>query len=173
MLGRLAVDTAPSDHGSSRLAQLYGQSAGGAVRLAYLLTGDAHLAEDLVQEAFLRVVGRLVHIRDSNAFDAYLKRVVVNLANSHFRRRRVERAYLRRHPHSESARDSEQAIERHDLLRALSRLPARQRAALALRFYEDLPEKEIADILKCAHGTVRSLISRGVATLRKEMGDEW
>src|SRR6266566_9470783 len=70
----------------SRLGTLYGRHAPGAVRLAYLLTGDPALAEDLVQDAFVKLAGRLAHLRDPEAFDAYLRRTVVNLANSHFRR---------------------------------------------------------------------------------------
>src|ERR687887_372587 len=79
-----------------RLGELYLRHADGAVRLAYLLTGDMALAEDLVQDAFVRLAGRLVHLRDPGAFDAYLRKTVVNLSRSHFRRRRVERAYVER-----------------------------------------------------------------------------
>src|SRR6059036_3838497 len=79
-----------------RLAVLFQQHGDSAVRLAYLLTGDRALAEDLVQDAFVKLAGRLVHLRDPGAFDAYLRRTVVNLANSHFRRKRLERAYLKR-----------------------------------------------------------------------------
>src|SRR5213082_409241 len=81
---------------TGRLGELYLQHADDAVRLAYLLTGERVLAEDLVQDAFVRLAGRLVHLRDPGAFDAYLRRTVVNLCNSQFRRRRVERAYLQR-----------------------------------------------------------------------------
>src|SRR5438034_11696195 len=86
---RAAADT-------GRLGELYLRHAHDAVRLAYLLTGDRQLAEDLVQDAFVRLAGRLVHLRDPGAFDAYLRRTIVNLANSHFRRKRVERSYLDR-----------------------------------------------------------------------------
>src|ERR687887_2103997 len=81
---------------TGRLGDLYLRHADEAVRLAYLLTGDRHLAEDLVQDAFVRLAGRLVHLRDPGAFHAYLRRTIVNLSNSYFRRRRVERAYLER-----------------------------------------------------------------------------
>src|SRR5258705_1806132 len=82
--------------GGGRLAELYALHAAEAIRLAYFLTGDRLLAEDLVQDAFVKLAGRLVHLRDPGAFDAYLRRTVVNLANSSFRRRRVERGDLRR-----------------------------------------------------------------------------
>src|ERR671925_1042326 len=78
---------------NGRLGELYLRHADAAVRLAYLLTGDRSLAEDLAQDAFVRLAGRLVHLRDPGAFDAYLRRTIVNLSNSHFRRK-VERAYL-------------------------------------------------------------------------------
>src|SRR5438309_10196048 len=81
---------------TGRLGELYVRHADDAVRLAYLLTGERALAEDVVQDAFVRLAGRLVHLRDPGAFDAYLRRTVVNLCNSQFRRRRVERAYLQR-----------------------------------------------------------------------------
>src|ERR687887_898790 len=81
---------------TGRLGDLYLRHADEAVRLAYLLTGDRHLAEDLVQDTFVKLAGRLVHLRDPGAFHAYLRRTVVNLTNSHYRRKRLERAYLRR-----------------------------------------------------------------------------
>jgi len=162
------------DRDAGRLGELYLAHADGAVRLAYLLTGDRALAEDLVQDAFVRLAGRLVHLRDPFAFDAYLRRTVVNLSNSYFRRKKVERAFL------ESARSaagiqggqSPSVEDREDLWRALGRLSGRQRAAVVLRFYEDLPEREVAEILKCRPGTVKSLVSRGLESLRKEIRGE-
>src|SRR6058998_3162610 len=90
-----SVDRATAGN-AGRLGELYLRHAHDAVRLAYLLTGDRALAEDLVQDAFVRLAGRLVHLRDPCAFDAYLRRTVVNLSRSHFRRKKVERAYLQR-----------------------------------------------------------------------------
>src|SRR5688572_28351185 len=80
----------------SRLADAYVRSAPGGIRLAYLLTGARSVAEDLVQEAFVRFVGRLRFLRDPDAFEPYLRRTIVNLSKNHFRRRSVERAYLER-----------------------------------------------------------------------------
>jgi len=78
-----------------RLEELFLQHADAAGRLAYLLTGDRELADDLVQDAFVRLARRFAHLRDPEAFPAYLQRTIVNLARSQFRRRRVERAFLR------------------------------------------------------------------------------
>jgi len=155
-----------------RLAELYRQHGDGAVRLAYLLTGDRALAEDLVQDAFVKMAGRLVHLRDPGAFDAYLRRTVVNLANSYYRRKRLERAYLRREEWT--ARSIEVTVDpaaRDELWGALGRLTERQRAAIVLRYYEDLSEQQVAEILSCRPGTVKSLVSRGLAALRGEITD--
>jgi RNA polymerase sigma-70 factor (sigma-E family) len=151
-----------------RLAELYARHAPAAVRLAYLLTGDHALAQDLTQEAFVRLYGRFRDLRDPDAFPAYLRATVVNLVRSHFRRRRVERAYLRR----ERAAPDPPEVEvgrRHEMWEALQALPVRQRAAIVLRYYEDLTEAETADVLRCPVGTVKSLVSRGVQRLREEL----
>jgi RNA polymerase sigma-70 factor (sigma-E family) len=150
-----------------RLGDLYEAHAGDAVRLAYLLTGDRALAEDLVHEAFVRLFGRFRDLRNPDAFAAYLRTAVVNLSRSHFRRRRVERTYLEgqgRRP--EPAGDPG---ERQEMWEALQRLRPRQRAAIVLRYYEDLSEAQTADVLGCAVGTVKSLVSRGIDRLRTEL----
>jgi RNA polymerase sigma-70 factor (sigma-E family) len=160
----------------SRLGELYLRHADAAVRLAYLLTGDRALAEDLVQDAFVRLAGRLVHLRDPGAFDAYLRRTVVNLSNSHFRRRRVERAYLEREravfEPGATRRPDGSFEDREELWKALQRLSERQRAAIVLRFYEDLSEAQVAEILNARPGTVKSLVSRGLETLRGDIRGE-
>jgi RNA polymerase sigma-70 factor (sigma-E family) len=156
-----------TEAGEGRLADLYRRHAPEAIRLAYLLTGDRQLAEDLAQDAFVKLAGRLAHLRDPGAFPAYLQRTVVNLAHSHLRRKRLERAYLRR-AIAESPRsvDLPDTDRRAELWADLQRLPARQRAAIVLRIYEDLPERRVAEVLGCRPGTVRSLVSRGLAQLR-------
>jgi RNA polymerase sigma-70 factor (sigma-E family) len=150
-----------------RLAELYVRHAAEAIRLAYMLTGDRQLAEDLVQDAFVKLAGRLVHLRDPGAFDAYLRRTIVNLTNSYFRRKRLERAYLKRSAaEPPSYGDAPDTDRRDELWNGLQRLPARQRTAIVLRIYEDLAEQQVAEILGCRPGTVRSLVSRGLAELR-------
>lgn len=154
------------------IGELYAQHADAAIRLAYLLTGDQATAEDLVQDAFVRVAGRLVHLRDTGAFDAYLRTTVVNLSRSHFRRKRVERNYLESRRSEIDHRVSSPGSsfeEQEELWAALGRLSPRQRAAIVLRYYEDLSEKETAQILNCAPGTVKSLVARGLEQLRQEM----
>jgi hypothetical protein len=94
--GMMPVVTQESSLERGSLGDFYVRHAPEGIRLAFLLTGDRALAEDLVQEAFSRLVGRLRHLRDAGAFGAYLRRTIVNLSTSHFRSRRVERAYLER-----------------------------------------------------------------------------
>jgi RNA polymerase sigma-70 factor (sigma-E family) len=152
-----------------RLAELYRLHASSAARLAYLMTGDEARAEDLVHDAFVKVAGRFGDLRDPDAFGPYLKRTVVNLANSFFRRRRLERAYLERegrHAAREATVRHEDAETREGLWHALLTLPPRQRAAIVLRFYEDLSEAQTADVLGVPVGTVKSMVSRGLNTLR-------
>jgi RNA polymerase sigma-70 factor (sigma-E family) len=156
-----------------RLGRLYGLHAPDAVRLAYLLTGDPALAEDLVQEAFVRVAGRFADLREPNAFAAYLRRTVVNLARMHFRRRRLERAYQeseRGRPRTDS--ELPDVATRQDMKEALLALPERQRAAVVLRFYEDMSEQQIAEALRCRPGTVKSLLARGIEGLRRRNPEE-
>jgi RNA polymerase sigma-70 factor (sigma-E family) len=161
---------------STKLDELYVRHAGGAVRLAYLLLQDRAVAEDIVQDAFVRLAGRLVHLRDPGAFDAYLRRTVVNLSRSYVRRKMLERAFLRREmatAQRDTVRWPTSSVEDRELLwRALGRLPERQRVAIVLRFYEDLPEAQVADILRCRPGTVKSRVSRGLEALRLEMRGE-
>jgi RNA polymerase sigma-70 factor (sigma-E family) len=161
----VAVGTQEAE--GSRLEELYLRHAPNGIRLAYLLTGDRVTAEDLVQEAFARFVGRLHFIRDPNAFDAYLRRTIVNLAKNTFRRRALERAFVRREAGLRPPDDPSPDVPTYQTMRtALLGLPARQRAAIVLRYYEDLSESAIADILLCPPATVRSLVRRGLQTLR-------
>jgi RNA polymerase sigma-70 factor (sigma-E family) len=166
----LESDAQPAD----RLADLYARHVPATIGFAFLLTGSRTEAEDLVHEAFVRVVGRLRHLRKPDAFDAYLLRTVVNLHTSRLRRLRVERAYLAR----EGTRSSD-SVGPHDLgerdrvWRALDRLPRRQRAAVILRYAEDRSERETADLLRCSVAAVKSLTARALGTLRAELrGDD-
>jgi RNA polymerase sigma-70 factor (sigma-E family) len=158
---------------SSRIARLYRLHASRAGQLAYLLTGDAHVAEDLTQEAFVRLIGRFGRIRDEAAIAAYLRRSIINLARKHWRSRRRERAYLRREgPNLAAAASTPPDLAvRDELWEALGRLPYRQRAAIVLRFYEDLSEEQTARLLGCAVGTVKSSVSRGLRQMREAMND--
>lgn len=160
---------------SSQLADLYVRHVPAANRLAYLLTGDRAHAEDLVHDAFVRCVGRFGHLRAHEAFEAYLRRTIVNLHTSRLRRVRVEREYLAK----EAARQGRAASAtlpdvagREDMWRRLQTLPPRQRAVLVLRYYEDLSERETADALRCSLAAVKSLTARATTALREGIEGE-
>jgi RNA polymerase sigma-70 factor (sigma-E family) len=151
-----------------RFGELYSAHAPQAVRLAYLLTGDTELAQDLVQEAFVKVLGRFQDLRNPYAFQSYLRRTVVNLSKKHWRRLAVER----RHRALEEAHVTDEVVPFPDvatsdvLWAALQQLPARQRAAVVLRFYEDLSEHQTAQVLGCSPGAVKLLVARAMKSLR-------
>ena len=154
------------------LAELYVRSTPAALRVAYFLTGRRDEAEDLVQDAFVRAVSRYRDLREPASFDAYLRRTVVNLHTSRLRRRRVEQRYLASQPRRVPASDPPRIEDREQLVQALSALPRRQRAAVVLRFCEDLSEDETARILRTSVAGVNSLVRRAMATLRAVMEDE-
>jgi RNA polymerase sigma-70 factor (sigma-E family) len=166
----------PADGG--RLAQLYAIHAADARRFAYAICGDRALAEDAVQEAFVRVAGRLGALRSPDAFGAYLRRTVVNVLRAGARarqrdERRVERqADLRPGPGPDEA-DVDSALARGDdvVWAALQALPERQRVAVVCRYWLDLPERDTARILGCRPGTVKSRLSRALESLRADLGD--
>jgi RNA polymerase sigma-70 factor (sigma-E family) len=154
-------------HGAA-LGALFADHAPNAIRLARRITGDRVLAEDLVQEAFVRLAARFPDLRDPGAFGGYLRTTVTNLARSHFRRAKLERTYVQHEARGQVTEWAPQSdLELRD---AIMRLPPRQRAAIALRYYEDLPVAQVADVLGCPAGTVKSLASRGIGRLRRELG---
>lgn len=157
------------------IEDLYRRHAPAMVRLAYLLTRDGALAEDVVQDAFVKVTGRLGHLRSMAAFDGYLRRAVVNRCLSHHRHAKVERDYLARAgpEHFRGGVPSAHGPDletRDEVLAALAALPDRQRAVVVLRFYEDLSEQQCADALGCSITAARSQLFRAMATLRGVLG---
>ena len=160
--------------GRGSLAELYDEHSASAFRLAYLLTGDADLAEDLVQDAFVTLIGRFADLRRPGSFDAYLRRTIVNLSYGVFRRRRIERAYLERARGLEMrATDRGPDVEgREELWTQLQRIAPRQRAALVLRYYDDLSEQQTADVLGCSVRAVKSLVARGMQAMRGQQEGE-
>ena len=132
-----------------------------AVRLAHLLTGVDAVAEDLAQDAFTAVHRNWAGVDNA---PAYLRRAVVNTCRSWQRSRGREAARLRR---TQAGEDTVLDLGHDDLLDAVDALPYRQKVVVVLRYYHDLTEAEIADVLECRPGTVKSLSSRVLAQLRK------
>jgi RNA polymerase sigma-70 factor (sigma-E family) len=156
---------------ADRLEEAYVRNAGPALRFAYFLTGDRETAQDLVQEAFVRVAGRLRHLQGVDQMDAYLRKTMINLFRSSLRHKSVERSWLQRHGAAQIVANipMDDPVERDVVWRALQQLPHRQRAAVILRHYEDLSEREAARILGCSVSALNSLMTRAMATLRDEL----
>ncbi len=135
------------------------------LRTAYLLTGSRPAAEDLVQNALLRVMRRWSTLDDPMA---YLRRVMVNLSSRGWRRMaRLGELLTDRAPERPDGSDlASRVAARDEVLRALATLPPRTRAVLVLRYWEDLSETQIAETLGCSVGSVKSQASRGLARLR-------
>jgi RNA polymerase sigma-70 factor (sigma-E family) len=140
------------------------------LRYAGVLTCDPHLAEDIVQEVFLRLQSRWHRVGGMEQPEAYVKRMILNEMLG-WRRRRWARVVLLRGPVLEQAAGAtpdgtRDVDDREVLLGLIAALPPRQRAVLVLRFYEGKSDTEIADLLGCSEAAVRSNSSRAVAALR-------
>jgi len=134
--------------------------------MAYLLTHNRADAEDLVQAALAKAYQAWDRIEDRGAVDGYVRRAMVNTHISWWRRRRVEEYPTDDIPEQAVADHAGDSELQDALRRAIERLPRRMRAAVVLRYYEDMSEAEIADVLGVSQGTVKSTVSRAVAKLR-------
>ncbi|MEW2620293.1 SigE family RNA polymerase sigma factor [Streptomyces sp. NPDC048106] len=140
------------------------------LRTAFLLTGERHTAEDLAQSTLERVYTAWRRVDAADDPDAYVRRVMINLHARRHRRRLKE--FLARDDsgpvREEADRDDviTRAVDRDLLLRALAQLPARQRQAVVLRYWEDLTETQTAQAMGCSVGTVKSNTAKGIAKLR-------
>jgi RNA polymerase sigma-70 factor (sigma-E family) len=145
---------------------------GAAYRLAYVLTGDAGLAEDIVADAYARMYGRWRRDRIDDP-RAYLRRVIVNQVRGRFRRNAIRRKHDGSTAWSESTTGAadEGVGDRDRLRRALSLLPPRQRATVVLRIVEDLSETDTAALLGVSAGTVKTHLSRGLERLRAALDE--
>lgn len=151
----------------------YEARAAAVRRTAYVLCGDWHLAEDLTQTAFTKLYQAWHRLERYEALDGYIRQTLLR-AFLDDRRRPWRREYATM-PQS-SVFDvpvaDHHADEREILLAALARIPKRRRAVIVLRYWEDLPVDEVAQLLDCSPGTVRSQASRGLADLRAALGDD-
>jgi RNA polymerase sigma-70 factor (sigma-E family) len=145
---------------------------GRLLRTAYLLTGDVHAAEDLVQTSLAKLYLAWDRVSDAPSVDAYARKIMVNEHTSMWRRLWRHREVVT----DTSARDVPVRAEEYDgvpaaLWTSVRALPERQRAVVVLRYYEQLSEQETADALGVAVGTVKSQASRALDTLRTRLGD--
>jgi RNA polymerase sigma factor (sigma-70 family) len=127
--------------------------------------------EDIAQETFVRAALRIPDLQAAEVVP-YLRRVALNVYRNSVRRLAIE-ARLRPSPAESTQDPSARVDERTVVWEALAGLPARQRACVVLRYYEDLSERETATLLQCSVGTVKSQTNRALAKLRRELRDEY
>jgi RNA polymerase sigma-70 factor (sigma-E family) len=153
------------------ITRLFDEHYRGLCRLAGLMLGDSAGAEEVVQEAFLRTFSGWWRVRYPERAQWYLRKSVVNLCRSRLRRRGTEERGNRTTWAEEVSRPGSDTPEHSDdsmlLAEHVRRLPPRQREAVILRYYEDLPEAEIARMLGCAVGTVKSQLAKARTTLAR------
>ena len=134
---------------------------------------DQGVAEEVAQETLVRVWERWSTVRLAASPEAWAWRVAVNLVSSRFRRRAAERrAYARLDRRSVAGDAASDQADGLAVRTAVAALPERQRVALVLRYYADLPVADVAAVLRCAPGTVKSLTHKAVASLRRRLDDE-
>ena len=172
--GRVVTTDRPST-AEAAVEELYAAHWRSLVRLSVLLVRDVATAEEVVQDAFVSTYRRWDRLRDHSLALAYLRQCVVNGSRSVLRRRGTAQRWVTREagavPRPAADDDpAERSAQRAAVLDAMAALPERQREVLALRYYLDLSEAEIAEALGIAPGTVKSHASRGAEALRTALG---
>lgn len=151
---------------TSSFADIFSAHHRDLLRLAWLLTGDEHLAEDVVADAFAKVYRPWRQGRVDNV-GGYLRTAVVNRVNSGFRRRALERREASRAT-VERTQDSPEAnaADRDEIWQALRQLPRGQRTAIVLRYWDDMTEAQAAEVMGVTVGTVKSQSAKGLSRIR-------
>lgn len=141
-------------------------------RLAHLLTGDVHTAQDLVQTSLAKLYLAWDRLADRDNVDAYARRILVNEHRTAWRRPWRRREVLTDRPPDSGFAAEEYDGRREAVWRFVATLPPRQRAVIVLRYYEELTEAETADVLGISVGTVKSQASRAISSLRTHLPEE-
>lgn len=157
------------DETDGRFREWAAARAGQLHRTAFLLCGDWHLAEDLVQEAMARTALNWRRIQAADDPDAYVRKILVNESRSRWRRRSNRERPIERLPDIGVDDGSDARARRDELINALLALPDRQRATVVLRYFDGLTEAETAHALGCSRGTVKSQTSRALTSLRNRL----
>ena len=157
-----------------RLTELYTAHYRSLVRLAAFLTGDRDNAEEVVQDAYVKVHGSWRGLREPDKAEAYLRTAVVNLSRSRLRRKVVAAKHLPEPLGDVASAESSamRTVQRDLVMGALQQLPPRQREAVVLRYYGDLSEAQTAAAMGCSVGAVKSHTSRAMASLRPLLEDK-
>jgi RNA polymerase sigma-70 factor (sigma-E family) len=142
------------------------------LRVAVLLTGDWHAAEDLVQASLVKLYRAWPKLRLDNDLDAYLRRIMVNTHRSWWRARWRREMPASELPETVIAGFADERALAAQVRQALQELSRQQRAVLVLRYFADLPEAEVAGMLGCSPGTVKTHAHRGLQALREILREE-
>ena len=157
---------------SAEFAEFAAARAGALHRAAYLMVGDVQLAQDLVQEALTKTYVAWPRLRDTGKAEAYCRKAITTTAITWFRRKGWDNERpTESMPERTVVSPLESVADREMVWKALQTLPPRQRAAVVLRFYEDLSEAQTAEALDCRPGTVKSQVSAALSKLRELLGD--
>jgi RNA polymerase sigma-70 factor (sigma-E family) len=160
------------DELTSKLTDLYQEHYKQLLRIAILLVDDRASAEDIVQDAYVRVFDSRSRLRDPDKALAFLRQAVLNRARSMLRRRMIAKKYQPKLATQDSQPDDTgRGVDRAVLAAALAQLPRRQREAVVLRYYADLSEARTAEVMGCSQGAVKSYCSRGVSRLSNLLGE--
>ena len=160
------------DEDLDEFASFVTSSSAALFRLAGLLTGgDAHAAQDLLQEAFGETYLRWHRIREPEARASYTRRILVRAATRRWKRVVAEGLHLAAHPSNDFVPGHADLVDaQQDLWMVLGELSARQRAVVVLRYYEGLTEAQTAELLGCSVGAVKSHASRALRSMRQGLG---
>lgn len=175
LVASATLESVPAEWDADRaVTAIYGTHYRSLVRLAALLVRDVATAEEVVQDSFVAMHGAWRRLRDSDKALSYLRQSVVNRSRSVLRHRVVvDRNAPKPAPDMPSAEQGAlSALERTAVISALRKLPARQREALVLKFYADLPEAQIATTMGISRGAVKSHTARAMASLRESLERE-
>jgi RNA polymerase sigma-70 factor (sigma-E family) len=156
----------------SAFADLVEARSTSLLRLAYVVVGDHQLAQDLLQEALVKAYVAWPRLRDVSKAEGYVRRTIVTTAISWRRRRSFHEPPIDAVPDETEADQTDRLATQDVLWRQIRGLPSRQRAALVLRYYEDLSETETAELLGCSVGTVKSQVSAALSKLRDRIGPD-
>lgn len=167
-----APQSAERSEAAEALSALFREHALGLTRLAFLILGDRGAAEDVVQEAFYGLYRAWDRLPSHDKVAGYLKVSVLNGCRSVIRRSRRAPGPIEVMPAASAEADALLGEERRAAVAALRRLPARQREALVLRYFADLPVSEIAQAMGVSAGTVKSTTARGLASLARILREE-
>lgn len=146
--------------------------------LAYALLGDRATAEEVTMDAFVKALGSWNRVKDPHLFESYVRRSLVNLAHTKWRRRKIEwRVNALIHRSQNGVEDLSWSMEmqetRREIWRAIGSLPWGQRTCVVLRYFEDLSETEMAEALDCSAGTVKRHLFRARGALKQSLNDRY